>query len=104
VAALVETKRSKGHKRDLAAAIDKFAKMKKSEKNNAGGVGSSARGDLQRDRRDYNGVRTPGAAPFPVYLPTPSAPSTSGYLKAGAEAGCMLRLSGAGAQTWRRLL
>jgi hypothetical protein len=53
VAALVETKRLKGDERDLAAAIDKFAKMKKSEKNtnNAGGGGSSARGGLQLDWR-----------------------------------------------------
>jgi hypothetical protein len=54
VAAFVETKRLKGDKWDLAATIDKFAKMKKSEKNNnAGGAGNSARGG-QRDRRGYN--------------------------------------------------
>jgi hypothetical protein len=79
VAAFVETKRSKGYEWDLAAAIDKFAKMKKSEKNNnAGGAGNSARGG--RDRRGYNGVRTPGTAPFPVYLTNPATSSTSaGY-------------------------
>jgi hypothetical protein len=76
VAAFVETKRSKGDERDLAAAINKFAKMKKTEKNNnTGGAGNSARGVC--DRRGYNGVGTPGAAPFPVYLPTPATPSTS---------------------------
>jgi hypothetical protein len=76
MAAFVETKRSKGDERDLAAAIDKFAKMKKTEKNNsAGGASNSAR--RGRDRRGYNGVRTPGATPFPVYLPTPATPSTS---------------------------
>jgi hypothetical protein len=44
VAAFVETKRSKGDERDLAAAINKFAKMKNSEKNNNAGAGNFARG------------------------------------------------------------
>jgi hypothetical protein len=59
VAALVETKRSKGDKRDLAAAIDKFAKMKKSGRRTTtlgGGFGSSARGGLQRNRRGTMGL------------------------------------------------
>jgi hypothetical protein len=78
VAAFVEAKRSKGDKRDLAAAVVKYAKMKKSEKSTSNaGAGSSARGGA-RNRTGYNTVRTP-TAPFPVYLPTPSAPSTSGY-------------------------
>jgi hypothetical protein len=88
VAAFVEAKRSKGDERDLEAAVNKYAKMKKSEKNNnAGGAGSSARGGLQRDRRGYHGDRTPGPAPFPVYLPTPSAPSTSGYQRQAPRPG-----------------
>jgi hypothetical protein len=47
VAAFVEAKRSKGDKRDLAAAVDKYTKMKKSEKqasSTAGAGGASARG------------------------------------------------------------
>jgi hypothetical protein len=45
VAAFVEAKRSKGDERDLATAVDKYTKMKKSEKQ-AGttGGGDSARG------------------------------------------------------------
>jgi hypothetical protein len=79
VAAFVEAKRSKGDERDLAAAVDKYAKMKKSEKvsSTAGAGGASARGGPQ-NRAVYNTVRTPARA-FPVYLPTPTVPSTSGY-------------------------
>jgi hypothetical protein len=46
VAAFVEAKRSKGDERDLAAAVDKYAKMKNSEKQagTTGGGGDSARG------------------------------------------------------------
>jgi hypothetical protein len=46
VAAFVEAKRSKGDKRDLAAAVDKYTKMKKSEKasSSVGAGGASARG------------------------------------------------------------
>jgi hypothetical protein len=33
VAAFVEAKRSKGNERDLAAAVDKYTKMKKSTSN-----------------------------------------------------------------------
>jgi hypothetical protein len=78
VAAFVEAKRSKGNERDLAAAVDKYAKMKKSEKQasgTTGGGGESARG--ARNRAEYNAVRAPAPA-FPVYLPTPTAPAT-GY-------------------------
>jgi hypothetical protein len=39
VAAFVEAKRSKGDERDLAAAVDKYAKMKKSEKQTSTGAG-----------------------------------------------------------------
>jgi hypothetical protein len=79
VAAFVEAKRSKGNERDLAAAVDKYAKMKKSEKqasSTTGAGGESARG--ARNQAGYNAVRAPALA-FPVYLPTPTAPSTSGY-------------------------
>jgi hypothetical protein len=73
VAAFVEAKRSKGDERDLAAAVDKYTKMKKLEKStsNAGGTCASARGGAQ-NRSGYNMVRMP-TAPFPVYLKTPSA-------------------------------
>jgi hypothetical protein len=78
MAAFVEAKRSKGDERNLAATVDKYAKMKKSEKNGSNaGAGSSARRGA-RNRAGYNTVRTPTVAPFPVYLPTPSGPSTSG--------------------------
>jgi hypothetical protein len=55
VAAFVEAKRSKGDERDLAAAVDKYTKMKKWEKStsNAGGSGASARGG-PRNRAGYN--------------------------------------------------
>jgi hypothetical protein len=88
MAAFVEAKRLKGDERDLAAAVNKYEKMKKSEKNNsnAGGTGASARGGLQRDRRVYNAIRTP-AAPFSVYLPTPSAPSTLGFQRQAPRPG-----------------
>jgi hypothetical protein len=86
VAAFVEAKRSKGDERDLAAAVDKYAKMKNSEKSssNAGG-GASARGGPQKPA-GYNTVRTP-APSFPVYLPTPSAPSTLGYQRQSPRPG-----------------
>jgi hypothetical protein len=45
VEAFVEAKRSKVDERDLAAAVDKYAKMKKSEKDSSAGAGGeSARG------------------------------------------------------------
>jgi hypothetical protein len=80
VAAFVEAKRSKGDERDLAAAVNKFGKMKKSEKQasgTTGGGGESARG--ARNRAGYNAVRP--APAFPVYLPPPTAPAT-GYQRA----------------------
>jgi hypothetical protein len=86
VAAFVEAKRSKGDERDLAAAVDKYAKMKKSEKQQAygttGGGGESARG--ARNRAGYNAVRP--APAFPVYLPTLTAPAT-GYQRAAPRPG-----------------
>jgi hypothetical protein len=85
VAAFVEAKRSKGDERDLASAVDKYAKMKKSEKQasgTTGGGGESARG--ARNRAGYNAVRpTPT---FPVYLPMPMAPAT-GYQQAAPRPG-----------------
>jgi hypothetical protein len=80
VAAFLEAKRSKGDERDLAASVDKYTKIKKSEKqasSTAGAGGASTRGG-PRNRAGYNTVRTPAPA-FPVYLPTPTAPSTLGY-------------------------
>jgi hypothetical protein len=66
VAAFVEAKRSKGDKRDLAAAVDKYTKM--------------APGPEE-------GTTRPQDRPFPVYLPTPTAPSTSGYQKQAPRPG-----------------
>jgi hypothetical protein len=86
VAAFVEAKRSKGDHRDLAAAVDKYTKMKKTEKNTSNAeTGASARGDV-RNRTGYNTVRTP-TAPFPVYLSTQSAPSTSGFQRQARRPG-----------------
>jgi hypothetical protein len=87
VAAFVEAKRSKGDKRDLAAAVDKYAKMKKSEKasSTTGAGGASAWGG-PLNRAGYNKVRTPAPA-FPMYLPTPTAPSTSGYQRQAPRPG-----------------
>jgi hypothetical protein len=85
VAAFVEAKRSKGDERDLAAAVDKYAKMKKSEKQ-AGttGGGDSARG--ARNRAGYNARPAPAPA-FPVYLPTQTAPAAGGYQRAAPRPG-----------------
>jgi hypothetical protein len=90
VAAFVEAKRSKGDKRDLAAAVDKYTKMKMSEKtsSNVGGC-TSARGG-PRNWAGYNTVRTPLPASFPVYLPRPATPSTSGYQRQAARPGACL--------------
>jgi hypothetical protein len=87
VAAFVEAKRLKGDERNLAAAVDKYTKMKKSEKasSNIWG-GASARGGPQ-NRAGYNTVRTPAPASFPVYLPTPATPSTSGYQRQAPRPG-----------------
>jgi hypothetical protein len=88
VAAFVEAKRSKGDERDLAAAVDKYTKMKKSEKqaSSTAGVGeASARGG-PGNRAGYNAVRAPAPA-FPLYLPTPTAPSTSGYQRQAPRPG-----------------
>jgi hypothetical protein len=87
VAAFVEAKRSKGDERDLAAAVDKYAKMKKSEMASsiAGAGGASPRGD-PRNRVGYNEALKTLA--FPVYLPTPTAtPSTSGYQRQAPRPG-----------------
>jgi hypothetical protein len=88
VAAFVEAKRSKGDERDLAAAVDKYAKMKKSEKQQAsgttGGVGDSARG--ASNRAGYNAQVRPAPA-FPVYLPTPTAGPSTGYQRAAPRPG-----------------
>jgi hypothetical protein len=87
VAAFVEAKRSKGNERDLTAAVDKYTKMKKLEKASSSvGGGTSARGG-PRNRAGYNTVRTPAPASFPVYLPTPAAPSTSGYQRQAPRPG-----------------
>jgi hypothetical protein len=79
VAAFVEAKRLKGDEMDLAAAVDKYTKMKKSEKasSSVGGGSASARGGPW-NRAGCNMGRTPALA-FPVHLPTPAMPSTSGY-------------------------
>jgi hypothetical protein len=60
VAAFVEAKRSKGDERDLAAAVDKYAKMKKSEKqaSSTGAGGESARGGSRDPRRVQRGPKT----------------------------------------------
>jgi hypothetical protein len=64
VAAFVEAKRSKGDKRDLAAAVDKYAKMKKSEKQaSTRAGGESARG--------AHGVRGGGLNAAPRRRPFP---------------------------------
>jgi hypothetical protein len=85
VAAFVEAKRSKGDERDLAAAVDKYAKMKKSEKQ-AGttGGGDSAWGAC--NRAGYNARPAPTPA-FPVYLLTPTAPAAGGYQQAAPRPG-----------------
>jgi hypothetical protein len=85
VAAFVEAKRSKGDERYLA--VDKYTKMKKSEKqasSTSGAGGESARG--ARNWAGYNAVRAPAPA-FPVYLPTQTAPSTSGYQRQAPRPG-----------------
>jgi hypothetical protein len=65
----VEAKRSKGDERDLAAAVDKYTKMKKSEKASSRvGGGMFARGG-PRNRAGYNTVRTPAPASFPIFRP-----------------------------------
>jgi hypothetical protein len=87
VAAFVEAKRSKGDERDLAVTVDKYPKMKKSEKQQAsgttGGGGDSARG--ARNWAGYNAQVRPAPA-FPVYLPTPTAPA-AGYQQAAPRPG-----------------
>jgi hypothetical protein len=85
VAAFVEAKRSKGDERELAAAVDKYAKMKKSEKqaSSTGAGGESARG-AHRTRGGYNAAPRPA---FRVYLQTPTAPSTSGYQRQAPRPG-----------------
>jgi hypothetical protein len=86
VAAFVEAKRSKGDERDLAAAVDKYAKMKKLEKQaGTSGGGDSARGACNRN--GYNARPTPARASFPVYLPTPTAPAAGGYQRAAPRPG-----------------
>jgi hypothetical protein len=86
VAAFVEAKRSKGDERDLAADVDKYAKLKKSEKQHAGasGGGDSARG--ARNRNGYNARPAPAPSSFPVYLPTPTA-APAGYQQAAPRPG-----------------
>jgi hypothetical protein len=87
VAAFLEAKRSKGDERDLAAAVDKYAKMKKSEKE----AGTSGGGDSAREacnRNGYNARPAPAPASFPVYLPTPTAPGAAGgYQRAAPRPG-----------------
>jgi hypothetical protein len=85
VAAFVEAKSSKGDERDLAAAVDKYTKMKKSEKasSSVGAGGASARG-APRTRGGYNAAPRPA---FPVYLPTPTASSASGYQRQAPRPG-----------------
>jgi hypothetical protein len=83
VAAFVEAKRSKGDERDLAAAVNKYAKMKKLEKDSSAAGGASARG-APRTQGGYNAAPRPA---FPVYLPTPTALSTSGYQRQAPRPG-----------------
>jgi hypothetical protein len=82
VAAILETKRSKGDERDLAAAIDKHARMERGRRGNGNGIGGAGRGARGRDRFQYSAGRPPFTNPpptsFPVYLPTPPAPVASG--------------------------
>jgi hypothetical protein len=86
VVAFVEANRSKGDEKDLAASVDKYTKMKKSEKaSSTAGASASATG-APRNRAGYNGVRAPAPA-FPVYLPTPTAPSSSGYQRQAPRPG-----------------
>jgi hypothetical protein len=62
VEAFVEAKRSKVDERDLAAAVDKYAKMKKSEKDSSAGAGGeSARGAPGPEE----GTTRPLDQPFP---------------------------------------
>jgi hypothetical protein len=100
VAAFVEAKRSKGDKRDLAAAVDKYTKMKKSEKasSSVGAGGASARGAPGPEE----GTTRPQDRPFPVYLPTPTAPSTSGYQKQAPRPGVWNQVTGGERQSVRR--
>jgi hypothetical protein len=84
VAAFVEAKRLKGDERDLAAAVDKYAKMKKSEKASSTGAGGDSARGAHRTRRGYNAAPRPA---FPLYLPTPTAPSTSGYQRQAPRPG-----------------
>jgi hypothetical protein len=85
VAAFVEAKRSKGDERDLAAAVDKYAKLKKSEKQQgASGGRDSARG--AGNRNGYNAKPAPAPSSFPVYLPTPTDPA-GGYQRAAPRPG-----------------
>jgi hypothetical protein len=89
VAAFVEAKRSKGNERDLAAAVNKYTKMKKSEKASGNVGGASDRGGPW-NRAGYNTVRTPAPASFPVCLPTPATTSTSGYQRQAPRPGACL--------------
>jgi hypothetical protein len=61
VAAFVEAKRSKGDERDLAVAVDKYAKMKNSEKSssNAGGGASDRGGPRNRQGTTRSGRLLP---------------------------------------------
>jgi hypothetical protein len=85
VAAFVEAKRLKGDERDLAAAVIKYTKTKKSEKqaSSTAVASASARG-AHRTRGGYNAAPRPA---FPVYLPTPTASSTSGYQRQAPRPG-----------------
>jgi hypothetical protein len=84
VAAFVEAKRSKGDERDLAAAVDKYAKLKKSEKQHPSGGGDSTR--VARNRNGYNARPAPAPSSFPVYLPTLTA-APAGYQRAAPRPG-----------------
>jgi hypothetical protein len=94
VAAFVEAKRSKGDERDLAAAVDKYAKLKKSEKQHAGasGGGDSARGGSEQEWLQCQACSCTSLVPG-----ISSYPDGAGRVPAScAEAGDLLRLSRAG--------
>jgi hypothetical protein len=80
----VEAKRSKGDERDLAAAVDKYAKMKKLEKASSTGAGGESARGAHRTRGGHNVAPRPA---FPVYLLTPTDPSTSGYQRQAPRPG-----------------
>jgi hypothetical protein len=85
VAAFVEAKRLKGNERDLTAAVDKYAKMKKSEKSSSNTGGGDCQGrpsELGRVKHGQDAL-----CPLPCVPPVAFGPFYIGLSKAGAEAG-----------------